>query len=260
MPERRGYHPPEEMSPEIEDVASVSATGAPKKFTRRHFLEKFKEELDRSKRFAHRMSFLMIDIDHFKEFNDHYGHLVGDAVLREISKTIKESIRQIDFIGRFGGEELSVVLTETDKDKLKSSYEYLEVLLRSYLIHESRPGVIAPNFTECVDKCNRALPQRDFYEENSTMSREVYSFFRRGKIDIDHLDYWHTNAEDVYLDFSEAMRIHEWEFKHYDREIIRDLVTSVSTLRHAIKGEEVRESKRQETINFLFRLSSLCRN
>jgi len=151
-------------------------------------------------------------------------------------------------------------LTETDKDKLKSSYEYLEVLLRSYLIHESRPGVIAPNFTECVDKCNRALPQRDFYEENSTMSREVYSFFRRGKIDIDHLDYWHTNAEDVYLDFSEAMRIHEWEFKHYDREIIRDLVTSVSTLRHAIKGEEVRESKRQETINFLFRLSSLCRN
>lgn len=83
-------------------------------FNRRYFLERFKDEFERSRKFKLRFSFLMVDIDHFKDFNDRYGHLVGDAILREVSKTIKENIRQIDFMGRYGGEELSIVLTETD--------------------------------------------------------------------------------------------------------------------------------------------------
>ena len=58
----------------------------------------------------------MVDIDHFKTFNDRYGHLVGDAILRSISDRIKENIRQVDLIGRYGGEEFSVILTETDKE------------------------------------------------------------------------------------------------------------------------------------------------
>ena len=86
-------------------------------YSRRYFLGRFQEEMERSKKFNLNLSFLMVDIDHFKECNDHYGHLVGDAVLREISKTIKESIRQMDFMGRYGGEELSIVLSETDKEQ-----------------------------------------------------------------------------------------------------------------------------------------------
>ncbi|MFA5062774.1 MAG: GGDEF domain-containing protein [Candidatus Omnitrophota bacterium] len=86
-------------------------------FSRRHFLERFNDELRRSRKFKYNFSFLMIDIDRFKDFNDKYGHLVGDAILREISKTVKETIRQIDFVGRYGGEELSVILVETDKEQ-----------------------------------------------------------------------------------------------------------------------------------------------
>lgn len=86
-------------------------------FNRRYFLERYKEELERSRKFKYNLSFLMIDVDHFKDFNDHYGHLVGDAILREVTKTIKENIRQIDFMGRYGGEEISVVLTETNKEQ-----------------------------------------------------------------------------------------------------------------------------------------------
>ncbi|MBN2831202.1 MAG: GGDEF domain-containing protein [Candidatus Omnitrophica bacterium] len=86
-------------------------------FTRRHFLERLNEEIKRSRKFKHCFSFLMIDIDRFKGFNDKYGHLVGDAILREISKTIKGTVRQIDFAGRYGGEELSIVLPETDKEQ-----------------------------------------------------------------------------------------------------------------------------------------------
>jgi diguanylate cyclase (GGDEF)-like protein len=84
--------------------------------SRRHWMERFDQELERSKKFKYPFSFLMVDIDHFKKFNDRYGHLVGDAILRGVSERIKENIRQVDLIGRYGGEEFSVILTETDKD------------------------------------------------------------------------------------------------------------------------------------------------
>jgi diguanylate cyclase (GGDEF)-like protein len=94
-------------------------------FSRRHFLDRFGEELNRSKKFKYNFSFLMVDIDKFKDFNDKYGHLVGDAILREVSRTIKETIRQIDFVGRYGGEELSVILVETDKEQARFAAERL---------------------------------------------------------------------------------------------------------------------------------------
>ncbi|MDD5120391.1 MAG: GGDEF domain-containing protein [Candidatus Omnitrophica bacterium] len=86
-------------------------------YCRRYFLERFAEELKRSKKNKLHLSFLMIDIDNFKKYNDRYGHLVGDVILRQVSKIITDNIRQIDFIGRYGGEELSIVLAETGKEQ-----------------------------------------------------------------------------------------------------------------------------------------------
>lgn len=103
-------------------------------FSRRHFLDRFKEELSRSKQFKYKFSFLMADIDKFKSFNDKYGHLVGDAILREVAKTIKETIRQIDFVGRYGGEELSIILVETDKEKACFAGERLRKAVESKVI------------------------------------------------------------------------------------------------------------------------------
>ncbi len=85
-------------------------------FSRRYWAERFREEIVRSKHFNYRFSFLMIDIDHFKFYNDHYGHLVGDVILKEAAAIIRENIRQIDLLGRYGGEEFSLILTETDKE------------------------------------------------------------------------------------------------------------------------------------------------
>ena len=86
-------------------------------YCRRYFLERFNEELKRSKRNKLHLSFLMVDIDNFKQFNDRYGHLVGDAILRQVSKIMSDTVRQIDFIGRYGGEEISIVLAETHKEQ-----------------------------------------------------------------------------------------------------------------------------------------------
>lgn len=89
--------------------------GLTEAYNRRYFTVRFFEEFDRAKRFSLNMSFLMIDVDHFKKINDTYGHLVGDAVLKEIAEIIRQNIREIDSLARFGGEEFSVILPETDK-------------------------------------------------------------------------------------------------------------------------------------------------
>ena len=83
-------------------------------YVRHHLIERLESEMDRSKRFGLKLSFLMIDIDHFKHFNDEYGHLVGDVVLRQVAQTIKKNVREVDFVGRYGGEEFGVGLIETD--------------------------------------------------------------------------------------------------------------------------------------------------
>ncbi|MDD4895027.1 MAG: GGDEF domain-containing protein, partial [Candidatus Omnitrophica bacterium] len=85
-------------------------------FNRRYYLERFKEELERSIKFNYVFSCVMVDIDYFKTFNDRYGHIVGDAILRDLSRTIQDNIRQVDLLSRYGGEEFSIILSEADKE------------------------------------------------------------------------------------------------------------------------------------------------
>ena len=87
-----------------------------KTFTHTYVLDRLKEELGRSAQFDLILSCLMIDIDNFKSFNDKYGHLVGDVILKEVSRIIKSNCREIDLVGRFGGEEFLAVLPMTPKD------------------------------------------------------------------------------------------------------------------------------------------------
>lgn len=97
---------------EIEQTAITdSLTGL---YTRRYALERLDEELTRSKVRKMEMAVLMVDIDHFKNCNDRYGHLVGDQILREVGDIIKGSIREIDIPGRYGGEEFCIILPDTD--------------------------------------------------------------------------------------------------------------------------------------------------
>ncbi len=83
---------------------------------RRTFWERLQEEVERAIRRSVPVTFLMVDLDRFKQVNDTYGHLVGDVVLREVAGLIHGSVREMDLVGRFGGEEFGVLLPEAEPD------------------------------------------------------------------------------------------------------------------------------------------------
>lgn len=84
-------------------------------YNRRYMEEILLIELNRSKRQSKQLSMIMLDIDHFKKINDHFGHTTGDVVLRELSYFLKQFFRSTDIICRYGGEEFLIILPETEK-------------------------------------------------------------------------------------------------------------------------------------------------
>ncbi len=83
-------------------------------YNRRYFMELLELEFQRSQRYQAKFALLMIDLDHFKDTNDSYGHLMGDRVLYEIGQILQENLRINDVVGRYGGEEFCLFMPETD--------------------------------------------------------------------------------------------------------------------------------------------------
>ncbi len=81
---------------------------------RREFERILVEEEERAARFGHSLGLVMVDIDHFKQVNDTHGHPVGDIVLREVARRVADEVRTVDRVVRFGGEELVLILVQTD--------------------------------------------------------------------------------------------------------------------------------------------------
>ncbi|MEW5902738.1 MAG: diguanylate cyclase [Pseudomonadota bacterium] len=94
---------------------------------RRHFMELGEIELARAQRHGHQLSVFMLDIDHFKQFNDTYGHKAGDTVLQKLAAIMRDTLRSVDILGRVGGEEFAVLLPETDLDEAQEVAERLRL-------------------------------------------------------------------------------------------------------------------------------------
>jgi len=84
-------------------------------WNRRAFLDQLDLRLEQSVRSARPLSVLILDVDHFKPYNDQYGHLAGDEILRGTARLLRERARRSDFVARIGGEEFGVILHETDR-------------------------------------------------------------------------------------------------------------------------------------------------
>jgi diguanylate cyclase (GGDEF)-like protein len=79
--------------------------------------ERLQEEFNRAQRYNRPLALIILDVDGFKDYNDHYGHQAGDAVLRSVAEAIKASVRKTDFVGRYGGDEIAVLLPEANLDE-----------------------------------------------------------------------------------------------------------------------------------------------
>jgi diguanylate cyclase (GGDEF)-like protein len=137
---------------------------------RRALFQRFQEEIDRAERYDRAISLAMIDVDHFKAFNDMEGHICGDEALKKIAAVLAANIRKTDFLGRYGGEEFLVLMPETKigvgleishrlrtaveaavfQGKQKPAYLTVSLGLASYPQHGLTPKLL-------VDQADQAL-------------------------------------------------------------------------------------------------------
>lgn len=111
-----------------------------KLYIHRYFQLRLEEEVRRSQRYNSTVALLMIDIDHFKDFNDTYGHQQGDVMLKEVSQILKRNIRSTDIAARYGGEEFVIILPETTQGDAKVVAERI----RRDVANHPFPSIAAP--------------------------------------------------------------------------------------------------------------------
>jgi diguanylate cyclase (GGDEF)-like protein len=120
-----------------EELERVSVTdGLTGLYNRRRLMEVLSDETRRSQRLKHTFAALMVDVDHFKKYNDTFGHLEGDGVLTRVATMLREATREVDFVARYGGEEFLVMLPETAMPEAQEIAERI----RSRIAEESFSG------------------------------------------------------------------------------------------------------------------------
>ncbi|MFP2932058.1 diguanylate cyclase [Pyxidicoccus sp. 3LG] len=104
----------ETLAAQVGELQRLSATdGLTGVHNHRHFQERLREEFRRAQRYDDALSLILLDLDHFKDVNDQYGHAAGDGVLREVAGALQRGVRETDLVARYGGEEFAVLLPRT---------------------------------------------------------------------------------------------------------------------------------------------------
>ena len=133
---------------------------------RRHMAQRFLEEMQRARRYHRGLAFIMIDIDHFKQINDTFGHLEGDAVLAELAKILVAGKREADVCARYGGEEFGLILHETNETGAMTLAERIRARVEAAIFPGDLKltislGVAATEdetqFTALIEKADQAL-------------------------------------------------------------------------------------------------------
>ncbi len=147
-------------------------------YNRRFFDESLNNEIEKAQRYNSELSFMMFDIDFFKNINDTFGHNVGDAVLISLSKLIKENIRKIDIFSRIGGEEFAIILPNTNLDKTKELAIKLKDLVQnnSLLIDNQEIKITISIGLSTLDEKNQT-----YNEILKTADTNLYEAKRKGR-------------------------------------------------------------------------------
>lgn len=121
-------------------------------YNRRYFFSAAAREFERARRHRHTLAILIADLDNFKQINDHYGHPIGDQVLQAVSNTFRCELRSIDLLARYGGEEIIVLLPETDCSGVIRVVERLQSRLLEAIATERGAIHITASFGAAVSQ------------------------------------------------------------------------------------------------------------
>jgi diguanylate cyclase (GGDEF)-like protein len=124
---------------------------------RRHFFAMLENEILRARRYQTGFAVILLDIDYFKQVNDHYGHLVGDQVLRGLAERVRANFRAVDTLARYGGEEFIFLLPESDLENAVRAAERLRLDLEKKPL-ETATGIVGITVSSGVTLFN---PQTD---------------------------------------------------------------------------------------------------
>ena len=148
---------------------------------RRQFQEYLLRELAQSRRQHNSFSILMIDIDHFKQYNDYHGHLKGDIVLKKVSSLLLQNTRGVDLVARFGGEEFIMLLPKSDKTNSLAVAEKLRMCIEEENFagaEQSQPG---QRLTISVGVSHFPTDSSDIYDLLNLADSALYEAKRKGR-------------------------------------------------------------------------------
>lgn len=124
-----------ELYANLQEMATIDGlTGV---YNRVYFHQKFVDEFNAAQTLGYDLSLVILDIDKFKKFNDTYGHLFGDVVLRSVAQTVKSNLRSTDTIARFGGEEFVIILPRTSIEEAFEKVENLRTKIANNVVKDN---------------------------------------------------------------------------------------------------------------------------
>jgi diguanylate cyclase (GGDEF)-like protein len=111
-------------------------------FNRRYFHLRIEEEMQRASRHGTLVGLLMLDIDDFKGINDQFGHVVGDAVIRDVADILRQAVRRFDVCARYGGDEFVVIMADADEERVQGVAERIRRNIDGYRSLDSFGSVV----------------------------------------------------------------------------------------------------------------------
>ncbi len=236
----------EEYREKMEGLANTDGlTGL---YNHRYFQDSFKWQMDIYENTKSPVSLLLVDIDYFKNYNDHYGHLAGDEVLKKIASVLRKCIRSNDIVSRYGGEEFAVLLPDTMEEQAMKVAERIRKMVgeTAFMGEENQPGgkltvsvgvssfpKMAKSRVELLKSADDALYKakfmnKDRVETYNTIVEELKTDIEREHIDLisslktlisiinarDNYTFSHTERVVTYcLKIARKLELNEWEKK-----------------------------------------------
>lgn len=181
----------------------VNIDGLTEVFNHRYFHEAMKEKISIGEKTGSPVALVFIDIDYFKYYNDLYGHLMGDEVLKKIGSILKRNARSVDVVARYGGEEFAIIMPDTDEEVALKAAEgiRLEIEREYFDGEENQPngkltasiGISvypdkAKNYLELINSADDALYRAKFFNKNRVEAYTSILDDLKKDIDEEHID------------------------------------------------------------------------